>query len=92
MHHPIARCCPGFSVGAAVSAYELHNADRRDFYAEVSSAEISEISLTDRPSNPAALVTDRYPPCAAAECYSLLGQKIKVLTQLIHLTQEARAT
>jgi hypothetical protein len=59
--HPMARRCNAFSVGATILKYEIVDNGGQDFHALISSARIDEISLTDRPANPNALVRSRYP-------------------------------
>lgn len=55
----MARRCNAFSVGARILEYSIVDADNANFHALISSAEICEISLTDRPANPQALVRSR---------------------------------
>lgn len=83
--HPIARRCNAFSVCATIRAYELRDVDGPSFHALVTSAEVVEISMTDRPANPQALVARRYPTSAAAEFYSLIAQRVACLQQLVPL-------
>ena len=56
-----ARRCGGFSVGARIKSYEIVNADKPSFFARITDAELSEISLVDCPANPPALVCSRTP-------------------------------
>ena len=70
---------------AIVHDYEIVNADTADFFALVKSATLTEISLTDTPSNPEALVHDRnrYPP--ALIMHELLIAKMQCLQKLTNL-------
>ena len=47
--HPLAKLCSAFSVGAKLNTYEIKDADNTNFHALITSAEITEISLTDCP-------------------------------------------
>ena len=57
--HPLASRCGGFSVGARVLEYKIVDNGGADFYGLITKAEITEISLTDCPANPKALVRTR---------------------------------
>jgi hypothetical protein len=70
--------------------YEIREADTPGFHAVVTSAEVCEVSLTDRLANPAALVQRRYPVSSAAEIYGLLGARVQCLAKLVEQMQEAR--
>lgn len=59
--HPVAKRCGAFSISAKVDDYTMMNRNRRDFYAVINRASLREISLTETPANPFALVTHRYP-------------------------------
>jgi len=62
-----------------VTTYELKNADTPNFYALVTRADLTEISLTDaRPR-----VLNRYRPSAASEVYALIGEKVKLMTSVL---------
>ena len=63
--HEQAKRCPAFSVAAKVTAYELRDEDSPNFYAVITAAEITEVSLTPTPANPNALVLNRYPQFAS---------------------------
>ena len=56
---PLARRANAFSVGAKVLEYSLVDDDTENFHALITRAEICEISLTDRPCNPNAVVRSR---------------------------------
>ena len=88
--HELARRCGAFSIGA-ILAYEIHDADRPSFHAVITSAEVCEVLITDRPANPHALVQRRYPASAAVTFYELMGQRVARLGKLVELMQaEAR--
>ena len=65
--HEQARRCPAFSVAARIIDYEIIDNGGDDFYALIKRAELTEISMTDCPANPQALVQSRYrtPPASA---------------------------
>jgi phage head maturation protease len=86
--HPMAKRCGAFSIAATVNEYEIVNGDTPDFAAIISSATLSEISLTDTPSNPHALVMDRYRVSAAVQVLDLLTEKMKRLQQIAALIQK----
>jgi hypothetical protein len=93
--HEQAKRAGAFSVGAKVLAYELKDADSPDFYALVTSAEIAEISCTDLPANPHALVQHRYkaPPFEACqqalhEGNALLIRSVDLMLQQVELIRQ----
>ena len=86
--HAMAKRCQGFSVGARVLRYSMVGEHTKDFYAQVDLAELVEVDITDRPSNPQALVSHRHQPSAAARTYELLAEKTKCLTKMVTLLQE----
>jgi hypothetical protein len=57
--HELARRANAFSVGARVLEYEIRDADSANFHGLITQAEITEISLTDVPANPQAIVRNR---------------------------------
>jgi hypothetical protein len=76
--HPVARRCGAFSVGAKVIDYEIREADGPNFHAVITRAEVTEVSLTDVPSNPNALVLNRHP-----DLFSHLMQRVGRLSALL---------
>jgi phage head maturation protease len=86
--HPEAKRCGAFSIAATVIDYEIINGDTPDFYAIIKSAGLNEISLTDTPSNPFALVMDRYRVSPAVQTLELLTAKMKCLQQMVALIQK----
>jgi hypothetical protein len=90
VEHAEARRLCGFSIGMRLLDGELINADSANFYGLLKRAEISEISLTDRPSNPHALVLDRHPSCRADFCdtaitaLQLINRKLQIIGGLQH--------
>jgi hypothetical protein len=89
--HPLARRCGGFSVGGRVISYKMHNVDCENFFAEVDDAELSEISLTDRPSNRNALVTRRYPASSLPKFFDLQIARLECLKQMLALLPQVMA-
>ena len=88
--HRVARRAGAFSVGARVISYEMRDTDGPNFYATIKSAELLEVSLTDAPANPMAVVWHRYPPSAASAFYPLIAGRVSRLIALAKLMQEAR--
>jgi hypothetical protein len=62
--HPFAKSCGAFSISTRVHRYELRDAETPNFYALVFEGELDEISLTDVPADPCALVLQRSTPSA----------------------------
>ena len=52
-----ARRMNAFSVAVTVLDYSMHDEDTPAFYAQINHAHLDEVSLTDIPANPRALVT-----------------------------------
>ena len=89
VHHEQARRMNAFSVSAAIRSYELRAVDDRDnFHALITSAELTEISLTPVPANPNALVMDRNRASPAVAFYDLLGEKVKRLSALAEIMRQ----
>jgi hypothetical protein len=86
--HELAKRCGAFSIRATVNEYEIINGDSPDFYAIIKSATLTEISLTDNPSNPYALVHDRYRVSPAVQVLDLLAEKMKRLQRMTVLIKE----
>jgi hypothetical protein len=90
VEHEAARRLPAFSVGLRLLDGALIDADSANFYGLLKRAEISEISLTDKPSNPHALVLDRHPSCrtdfcdAAITALQLINRKLEIIGRLQH--------
>jgi hypothetical protein len=59
-----------------------------DFFAEMFSAELSDISLSPTPVNPKAIVIHRSRPSSASEFYGLMKQKVERLAQLAAFLRE----
>jgi hypothetical protein len=60
--HPEAKRCSHFSVAALIEAWELRDADDpQAFHSLITAATIADITLTDRPCNPAAIVRSADP-------------------------------
>jgi hypothetical protein len=87
--HPDARRCNAFSIGATIHNYMLRDVDDSErFHALVTCSTLDEISITDRPSNPAALVKHRFRTCAAVEMYDLIIKKIVCIQKALGLLGE----
>lgn len=63
--HPLAKQMPAFSIAATVHSFTMRNENTPDFYAEVTKAVLDEVSVTDRPANPQALMLWRHEMPAA---------------------------
>lgn len=94
--HELARRCNAFSVCASILQYEICIADSADYFALITKAQIDEISLTDRPANPNALVRSRYrtPPMTAylntlGETNALLVRGVGVIQQMVQVIQQS---
>ena len=90
--HPEARRCNAFSVGATVVAYEFRDEDNANFHAVIKQAVLTEVSLTETPSNPQALVQHRWQalPQHEHKIYSLMAAKVAVLQErLVPLLKDA---
>jgi Caudovirus prohead serine protease len=83
---PDAKRCAAFSVGATI-----HNYIIREDHAQVTSATLDEISLTDRPSNPLALVAYRLPPSVAVEAFDLYARGINKAIEIVELLRKINA-
>jgi phage head maturation protease len=92
--HPEAKRCSAFSVAGTVHRYELKEAeDPARFHALITSASIDEISVTNAPANPRALITSRavQQPSALGQLYALAAAKAAVLAKIVAVIQGARA-
>lgn len=87
--HAQAKRCDAFSIRAHINAFELHDTDSPNFFGLVTSAEIIEISLTDTPANPRALVQHRYRPSPAVECYDIAKRGVVCISRIIELMAKA---
>jgi hypothetical protein len=58
---PLARRCGGFSIAAAVHHYQMCDLDTDNWHGRITCGTLVEVSLTDVPSNAAALVKTRIP-------------------------------
>jgi len=83
----LAKRAPALSVAATVNAFELKDVDTPNFYALITNASITEISLTPSPANAAALITRRYKEPAALKFYDLMSARVKVLIKHVEIVQ-----
>ena len=81
--HDLAKRCGAFSIGGRVLEYELHNETTREFYALATRVELIEISITNSPANPFALVQRRYPASAQVEFSIALAQNLGRVATLV---------
>jgi hypothetical protein len=93
--HKQAKRCGAFSIRAKILAYELRETDSNNFHAVVTDAEIVEISLTDCPANPRALVQHRHraaPMAAYLDAINttntLMIRRIEIVKQMAELLQK----
>ncbi|MCA1379832.1 MULTISPECIES: hypothetical protein [Bradyrhizobium] len=72
-----AKRCTHFSIAATIHGYQLREVnDRESFHALVTCATLDEITLTNVPANPAAVVLYRYRQSAAVEFYDIVKRGI----------------
>jgi len=86
---------PAFSIGARNIQFSIVDADyRSSFHANVTSAELTEISATQYPHLPAARVLKRTPPAASDAFHDLMLRKVDALSRLtaLMLTLQKEAT
>ena len=76
-----ARRYGAFSIGAKIIRYEIHDADRRSFYAEVTQAKLTECSFTQHPHLDAARVIQRTRPAPMNEFYDHAQQYFATLSR-----------
>ena len=88
VHHPLARRCGAFSVAAKVNEYEMCDVEGPGFFAVIKSATLTEISLTDTPSNPEAKVMERYRTSPQVELLDLMTRRVTKLIQLTDLIKQ----
>ena len=79
----MAARCQALSYAASVEDYTLHDDGRATFYARITKATLTEISLTENPSNPNALVTRRGPPPPGVALYNLMQAKVACLQKMV---------
>jgi hypothetical protein len=85
---PHARRFAAWSIGANVLEYEIRNEGTPDFFALVRRAELTEVSLTDIPANPKALVQRRYPVPATNTFFELMAKRVGLVQQLSQTPKE----
>jgi hypothetical protein len=82
-NHPVARRCSAFSVGAKVREYVIHDNGYRNFEALITRAELTDLSLVQRPVNPHARVLSRRKLSEPAIFWHLMQQRVAVLQKMI---------
>ena len=89
---PEAKRCGAFSISARVDDYTMMDADTPDFYAMIHRATLREISLTDRPCQLKALVTQRFEAPASNTFFDAMIGRVshaqKIAAYLAKLTKE----
>jgi phage head maturation protease len=83
--HPLARRCSAFSIGARIRSYVIHDNGPGKFFAEITKAELTDLSLVPRPVNPQARVLSRRPPCPQAMFWELTRQRVACLQKLVNI-------
>ena len=66
----------------------MRKVETPSFYAVINSAKLNELSITDRPSNPNALVMFRYRVSPNVQFLDLMGERVQRLIQLTRLIKE----
>jgi prohead serine protease len=89
--HPMARRCGAFSIRGTIVAYELRDTDNANFHALVPNAELTEISLTDTPANPQALVRHRYKAAPFAAYLDTIGKTSELMIRRVEIVQQQLA-
>lgn len=87
--HRIARRCTAYSVGARIRKYSIIDNGHGDFEALITHAELTDISLVQRPVNPQAKVLSRRPLCGAAMFYELQYRRLVVVSKMLAHIREA---
>jgi YD repeat-containing protein len=88
-----ARRYNAFSISAKIIQYGIHDADHRSFFAEVTQAELTEVSLTTHPHLDTARVLQRLRPNPQAEFYNQAQRGFEIIGRklaLIHSQMEVR--
>jgi hypothetical protein len=85
---PEAKRCGGLSVAATVQTWELRDVDSANFHALITSATVDEISSTDRPCNPEALILHRYRQSPVVEYYDHMKDFVTGLQKLVELLKD----
>jgi hypothetical protein len=86
--HALAKRCNAFSIGATVLEYEIRDADTPDFHALITKAEIVEVSLTDSPANPLALVRSRNPAAPFAPYLKSMHDRFDLQVRTVQLMRQ----
>jgi hypothetical protein len=82
--HPFAKLCGGFSVSAKILAYEMRETDDpKRFHAFVTNAELDEISLTNEPADPTALITRRGCPSSVVKNFDIIQKQLANVQALV---------
>ncbi|BBB99003.1 hypothetical protein [Bradyrhizobium elkanii] len=90
-HHPTARRCSAFSVGAKIREYTIQDNGSGDFEAVITRAELTDLSLVPRPVNPACRVLSRRQLSPPAMFWHLMHQRVAVLQRVVALMGGAHA-
>jgi hypothetical protein len=86
--HLEAMNAPGFSVCVTIEKYELKNTNSPDYFAEITRGWLENISLTDRPAHPMALIHQRAPACAQVAFLDLATAGFKTMIKIAQTLQQ----
>jgi hypothetical protein len=93
VNHPQARRAPAFSVAATVEKWELRNVDDpQTFHALITQATLDEVSLTDKPCNPHALVRSRLCAPPSPSFHELMIKRVKCAIAMVDIVKTTYAT
>jgi hypothetical protein len=82
--HSYAKTCAAFSVSLKILKYELRDVDDpKNFHALVYQGELQEVSLTDAPADPCALVLQRSRPVPAVKTFDTLLARLANVQKLV---------
>lgn len=89
VQHELGRRCGAFSVAFQVRAYTMHNENCPDYFAEITSAILDEVSCCNTPANQFALVTERkaWRPSPLNTFFELMKQRVELARQRIEVLQ-----
>jgi hypothetical protein len=90
VEHEEARRLGAFSVGARIIECMLADGDSERFRGVLERVELTEVSLTDRPSNPRALVVERI-PAAISDWYTLMQRRVECIGKYLELAVRLHA-
>jgi hypothetical protein len=86
--HREAMVQPAFSVEANVEEIVVRNADRPDFFVEITRSSLTALTLTGRPANPYALVNLRMPEPPSSALYRGLMKTFEGMQSIVVKVRE----